>query len=70
LRHGYGEELMSNDKVGVAVAGLGFVGRQAHVSAFRKIPDAELVAVIDVIEEAAKEVSSKYNIKYYLLLIL
>lgn len=57
---------MSEDKVGVAVAGLGFVGRQAHVSAFRKIPDAELVAVIDVIEEAAKEVSSKYNIKYYL----
>jgi len=57
---------MSKNKVGVAVAGLGFVGRQAHVPSFRKIPDAELVAVIDVIEKVAKEVGTKHNVKYYL----
>ena len=57
---------MSEKKLRVAVAGLWFVGRQAHVSAFRKIPNAELVAVIDVIEKVAKEVSTKYNVKYYL----
>lgn len=56
---------MAEKKVGVAVAGLGFVGAQAHVPAFRKIPGAELVAVIDVIEERAKQVATKYGIKYY-----
>ncbi|MFX1520725.1 MAG: Gfo/Idh/MocA family protein [Promethearchaeota archaeon] len=57
---------MSEKTFGVAVAGLGFVGGRAHVPAFRKIPDAELVAVIDVIEELAKKVATKYNTKYYL----
>ena len=53
-------------KIGVAIIGLGFVGGQAHVPAFRKIPGANLVAVIDVDEKRAKEVSTKYNIDYYL----
>ncbi len=57
---------MSKKKLGVAVAGLGFVGGQAHVPAFRKIPGAELVALIDVIEEKVKKVAAKYNVKYYL----
>ena len=57
---------MSEKKVRVAVAGLGFVGGQAHVPAFKKNPNAELIAVIDVIEECAKKIASKYEIKYYL----
>lgn len=57
---------MSEKKVGVAVAGLGFVGGRAHVPAIKKIPGAELVAVIDVIEELAKKVAAKYDVSYYL----
>ncbi len=57
---------MAENKVRVAVAGLGFVGGRAHVPAFRKIPGAELTAVIDVIEEKAREVGTKYNVNYYL----
>lgn len=57
---------MPKKKVKVAVAGLGFVGGQAHVPAFKKIANADLVAVIDVIEEAAQKFASKYDIKYYL----
>lgn len=57
---------MSNKRIGVAVAGLGFVGGGAHVSAFKKIPGAKLVAVIDVQEEKARKVSTKHNVNYYL----
>ncbi|MCW4032627.1 MAG: Gfo/Idh/MocA family oxidoreductase [Candidatus Bathyarchaeota archaeon] len=57
---------MPKKKVKVAVAGLGFVGGQAHAPAFKKITNADLVAVIDVIEESAQKFASKYNIKYYL----
>jgi len=57
---------MAKKKVKVAVAGLGFVGGQAHAPAFKKITNADLVAVIDVIEDSAQKFASKYNIKYYL----
>lgn len=57
---------MPKAKIGVAVAGLGFVGGQAHAPAFKKIPEAELVAVIDVIEDRARQVATKYGVKYYL----
>lgn len=56
---------MSKDKVGVAVVGLGFVGGNTHVPALKKVPGAGLVAVIDVIEELAKNVATKYDTKYY-----
>jgi myo-inositol 2-dehydrogenase/D-chiro-inositol 1-dehydrogenase len=57
---------MPKKKVRVAVAGLGFVGGQAHAPAFKKIATADLVAVIDVIEESAQKFASKYDIKYYI----
>src|SRR5512137_2436923 len=57
--------LMLNEKVGVAVAGLGFVGGRAHVPAIRKISGANLVAVIDVSEELAKRESARNGVKYY-----
>ena len=56
---------MQRDTVGVAVTGLGFVGGQAHVPAIRKIPSAELVAVVDVIEGLAKKVAAEHGVKYY-----
>ncbi len=58
--------VLSNKKIGVAVAGLGFVGGGTHVPAFKKIPGAKLVAVIDVEEEKARKVSMKRNVNYYL----
>jgi predicted dehydrogenase len=56
---------MLEKTVGVAVTGLGFVGGQAHVPAVKKIEGAELIAVIDVKEELAKNVAAKYDVKYY-----
>ncbi|MHA1712587.1 MAG: Gfo/Idh/MocA family protein [Candidatus Ranarchaeia archaeon] len=53
-------------KVRVAVAGLGFVGGQAHVPAFIKIPGSDLVAIIRRNEKKAKEFAGKYGIKYYI----
>ena len=54
-----------NEKVGVAVAGLGFVGGRAHVPAVKKISGANLIAVIDISEELAKRESEKNGVKYY-----
>ena len=53
-------------KVGVAVVGAGFVGGQAHVPAFNKIPGSELVALCDQMEERIKKYADKYHVKYYL----
>jgi predicted dehydrogenase len=52
-------------KVGVAVVGAGFVGGQAHVPAFNKIPGSQLVALGDQDEERIKKFSEKYHVKYY-----
>ncbi len=57
---------MSDKKIGVAVVGLGFVGGGTHVRAFKKIPSAKLVAVIDVDEEKARKISTKHDVNYYL----
>jgi len=61
---------MSEKRIGVAVAGLGFVGARAHVPAFRKIQGAELVAVVGrpsgTSERVARELSGKYGFDYYL----
>jgi len=61
---------MSNKSIGVAIAGLGFVGARAHVPAFRKIPGAEVVGVIGrpggSSERVAKDLSEKYGFNYYL----
>ncbi len=47
------------------MAGLGFVGGQAHVPAAKKLEGAELVAVVDVVEELAKSTAAKHDTKYY-----
>jgi len=57
---------LSNKKIGVAVVGLGFVGGRVHVPTFKNIAYAELVAVIDVVEEKAEGAAKKHNVDYYL----
>jgi len=54
------------DRVGIAVVGAGFVGGQAHVPAFKKIPESELVVICDKIESRVKPLSEKYGVKYCL----
>jgi len=54
------------ENVGIAVVGAGFVGGQAHVPAFKKIPGSELVAICDKIEARVKPLSEKYGVKYHL----
>jgi len=53
-------------KVRVAVCGVGFVGGQAHVPAFKKITGSELVALNARTEVRVKKLAEKYNVRYYL----
>lgn len=52
--------------IGVAVIGVGFVGGQAHVPSFRKIPGSELVLLGARTERRVKKISEKYDVKYSL----
>ena len=52
--------------IGVAVIGVGFVGGQAHVPAFRKIPGSELIVLGARTERRVTKLSKKYNVKYCL----
>ncbi len=52
--------------VGVAVVGVGFVGGQAHVPSFKKIPGSELIVLGARTERRVKDLSEKYNVKYCL----
>jgi predicted dehydrogenase len=56
---------MSEDPVGVAVIGLGFVGGRAHAPSFAKNPASRLVAVSDLLPEAATRLVEKYGAEYY-----
>jgi predicted dehydrogenase len=52
--------------VGVAVVGVGFVGGQAHVPSFKKIPGSNLVVLGARTERRVKGLSEKYGVKYCL----
>ena len=54
---------MSKSEVGIGLVGLGFVGERAHLSAFRSIPGAKLVAVADIDTERARKVAEKFKLK-------
>jgi len=58
---------LSKKEVGIGIVGLGFVGEKAHLSAFRSIPGAKLVAVADMDAERAKKAGEKAKVKsvYY-----
>ena len=54
---------LSKKEVGVGIVGLGFVGEKAHLSSFRKIPGAKLVAVADMDLARANKAAEKAKIK-------
>ncbi|TFF95610.1 Gfo/Idh/MocA family oxidoreductase [Candidatus Thorarchaeota archaeon] len=56
---------MSKDEVGVVVIGLGFVGGRAHAPSFARIEGSNVVAVSDIVPEAADRLVKKYECKYY-----
>jgi len=51
-------------KIGVAVIGVGFWGRN-HARVYMEIPEAELIGVCDINSERAKETAEKYGVKAY-----
>lgn len=55
-----------NDKVGVAVVGVGFVGGAAHVPSFKKIEGSDLMALCATTEKRVKPLAEQYGVKYYL----
>ncbi len=55
---------MKNGKVRIGIIGAGNIAQNAHIPSYLKQPDVELVAVCDLKEERAKEVASKYGMKY------
>lgn len=56
---------MSKNKVGYAIIGTGVIA-PLHAEAIKNIPEAELVAVVDVVEEKAIEFQQKHDcIRFY-----
>jgi len=53
-----------NEKIRVGVIGVGYLGA-IHTRIYNEIPEAELVAVVDVDEVKLKEISEKYKIAAY-----
>ena len=61
------EEKMVNGKLGICVIGAGRAG-MIHATNFAKnVPDAQLVAVVDPVEEAAKSGAEKLGLDTYYL---
>jgi predicted dehydrogenase len=54
------------EKVGVAVVGVGFVGGQAHAPSFKKIENSNLVALCDTVENRVKPLAESLQVKYVL----
>ena len=50
--------------VKVAVVGVGALGEQ-HARIYSELPEAELVAVVDIEEEKGRQVASRYNCRSY-----
>lgn len=51
-------------RVGVAVIGVGFWGRN-HARVYMEIPEAELIAVCDINSKRAEETAEKYGVEAY-----
>ncbi len=52
------------NSVKVAVIGIGYLGKY-HVEKFANMPDASLIAVVDVVPERAQEMAEKLKIDYF-----
>jgi myo-inositol 2-dehydrogenase/D-chiro-inositol 1-dehydrogenase len=53
-----------NKQIGIGIIGAGRIA-QVHTANIAQIKEAKLIAVADILEEAAKKLASKYEIKYY-----
>jgi predicted dehydrogenase len=58
---------MKDNKVGIAIIGCGQIA-EAHAQAIAKIPDAELIAGMDISEDRIRSFASQYNMKAYMSL--
>ena len=56
---------MANKKIRVAVIGVGGIGTGAHIPAYQRNKDAELVALVDADERKLKKAAKKFRIKNY-----
>jgi predicted dehydrogenase len=54
---------MSSDQIRVGIIGTGQIGT-SHIRRYQEIPEAEIIAVADVREDAAKKVATQYNIPH------
>lgn len=55
---------MENKKIRIGLIGAGNIAQNAHIPAYLKQADAELVAVCDLNEQRAKGVAEKYGMKH------
>ena len=53
------------DKIKVGIIGCGGIARIVHIPGYKKLPDVEIVACVDVNEKTAVETAKKFNIPRY-----
>jgi UDP-N-acetylglucosamine 3-dehydrogenase len=56
---------MSNKKIRIAVVGVGGIGTGAHIPAYLRNQDVDLVALVDADETKVKKTAKKFGIKKY-----
>ncbi len=52
------------DVVKVGIIGTGGIARGAHLPAYQKVPNVEIVAVSDVVEEATQSAAAQFNVPH------
>lgn len=57
---------MKNGKLGVCIVGCGFMGG-IHAERWSKVPQAEIVAVVDILEDRAQKFADLYHLNQFLL---
>ncbi len=55
---------MKKDPIKVGIIGAGGIARAAHIPNYQKLPNVEVVAVADVVEEAAQRAAADFNIPH------
>ena len=53
--------ISANDKVRVGIIGCGGIANGKHMPSLRKVPEVEMVAFCDLIEEKAKKAAEDYG---------
>ncbi|HDN98081.1 MAG TPA: Gfo/Idh/MocA family oxidoreductase, partial [bacterium] len=55
---------MKNGKYGIGIIGVGGIARGSHIPGWKKLKDAEIIAVAYISEEKVKEVKEEFDIPY------